>query len=491
LLVGDYTSWTQFQPGQLSADTIVITPILPAGSQAFEITPGEVRVLSPERVPGGRQFALDEFDTTSLILCTGDLGLYERARSIVDGLRNIAVPLAIEQALIMHKAVTETHGRLTADGHQFLSKIDLRARRLAGIETPPPDVADLLTKSMEHIKSAREANDRQDYSVAWSEAQRAKRTLRVVMSGYWGQAWAAFTRAAESINPDGPQSEDEAPKRVEVTPKVKLDAPLLLLPISCPPSISFYTLPEHYIWVDWIKGRPGYRFGRNRIPSGNFEDPDAITADGWVDVSYQMEGIVAKITTVTRKEANGKELGKNRPNRDQLAPDNANSKRVVKLQVLPEKQEELDTILPKFFDFPVAAIRSPPIPVEANNLIRISVLVKRPYQSANGLGGVIVRDSIGGEQFQFRISGPLPSFSRVVLFRKAPADGTFTVTLGLAGYAEAYFDDLRVEVIEEYTGDAEPNLVQERPQGRTRRSPRTPASSLPAAASRSTDSRPR
>ena len=491
LLVGDYSSWTQFQPGQLAADTLVITPILPAGSQAFEITPGEVRVLTPERVPGGRQFTLDEFDTTSLILCTGDLGLYERARRIVDGLRHIAVPLAIEQATIMHKAVTETHGRLTADGHQFLSKVDLKLRRLAGIENPPPDVGDLLAKSMEHIKSAREANDRQDYSVAWSEAQRAKRTLRVVMKGYWDQAWAAFTRAAESINPDGPKPEDEAPKRVEVVPKVKLDAQLLLNPIACPPSISFYTLPEHFIWVDWIKGRPGYRFGRNRVPSGSFEDPDAITADGWVDVSYQMEGIVSKITTVSRADANGPAIGKDRLNRDQLAPDNANSTRVVKLQVLPEKQEELDTILPKFFDFPVAAIRSPPIPVEANNLIRISVLVKRPYQSSNGLGGVIVRDSIGGEQFQFRTSGPLPSFYRVVLFRKAPADLTFTVTLGLAGYAEAYFDDHRVEVIEADSGDAEPNTVEERRQGLARRSPRIPASTLPAAASRPTDSRPR
>ena len=496
LLVGDYSWNTQFQPGQLAADTVVITPILPAGSQAFEITPGEVRVLTPERVPGGRQFTLDEFDTTSLILCTGDLGLYERARTIVDGLRHIAVPLAIEQALIMHKAVTETHGRLMADGHPFRSKVDLKMRRLAGIEKPPPDVSDLLTKSMEHIKGAREANERQDYSVAWSEAQRAKRTLRVVMKGYWDLAWEAFTRAAESINPDGPTAEDEAPKRVEITPKVKLDAPLLLLPIACPPSISFYTLPEHYIWVDWIKGRSGYRFGRNRVPSGSFDDPDALTADGWVDVSYQMEGIVAKITTVSRKEANGKELGKNRPNRDQLAPDNANSTRVVKLQVLPEKQEELDTILPKFFDFPVAAIRSPPIPVEANNLIRISVLVKRPYASALGLGGIIVRDSIGGEQFQYRTSAPLPSFSRVVLFRKAPSDASFTVTLGLAGYAEAYFDDLRVEVIEEGNGeegngDAVPNLVQERRQGQNRRSPRLPASTLPAAASRPTDSRPR
>lgn len=204
-----------------------------------------------------------------------------------------------------------------------------------------------------------------------------------------------------------------------------------------------------------------------------------------------MEGIIAEIKTVSRAEANGKELGKNRRNRDQLAPDNAHSTRVVKLQVRPEKQEELDTILPKFFDFPVAAIRSPPIPVEANNLIRISVLVKRPYASSNGLGGVIVRDSIGGEQFQYRTSGPIPSFSRVVLFRKAPADGNFTVTLGLAGYAEAYFDDLRVEVIEEGNGDAEPTLVQERRQGQAPRSPRLPASTPPAAASRPTESRPR
>ena len=39
--------------------------------------------------------------------------------------------------------------------------------------------------------------------------------------------------------------------------------------------------------------------------------------------------------------------------------------------------------------------------------IRISVLVKRPLPSVQGAGGIIVRDSIGGEQFQFRTSGPI------------------------------------------------------------------------------------
>ncbi len=489
LIVGDYHATSQYQPGQLAVDRLVITPILPEGAQAFEITPGEVKVLTTERVPGGRRITLDEFDTTSLVLCTGDLGMYERVRAIVDGLRNRAVPLAIEQAEILHKAVTETNGRLAADGHQFRSKVDLKLRQRAGIESPPPDVPDLLARSQEAINSAREARDRQDYALAWAEARRAKRSLRIVMRGHWDQAWESFTRAAESINPEGPKPEDEEPKRVEKTPKVTLDAPLLLQPVACPPGISFYTLPEHYIWVDWIKGRPGYRFGPNRVPSGDFEDPDAMTADGWVDVSYQMKGIIAKMTVMSRKEANGKPIG-NKPNRDQLSPDNAHSERVVKLQVLPENQEELDTILPKFFDFPVAAIRSPPIPVEANNLIRISVLVKRPYLSAGGLGGIIIRDSIGGEQFQYRSNGPIASFSRVVLFRKAPAAETFTVTLGLAGYAEAYFDDFRVEVIEDDKAPAQPNLVEARHPAPTQNSPRNPSPTLPAAAL-ATDSPPR
>jgi hypothetical protein len=493
LLVADYSGSAQYQPPQMAADKITIKPVLPAGAQAFEISPGDVKVLTPERVPGGTMLTLEEFDTTSLILCTGDLGLYERVRAMIDQVRPIAVPLAIEQAEQMLQAVTEINGRLAADGHQLRSKVDLKLRRQAGFEGPPPDVPDLLAESQRRIKNARDAWERQDYSVAWAEARRARRPLRTVMSGHWEQASLALTRAAESINPEGPKNEDEEPKKVDREPKKVTNAPLLTAPISCPPLISFYTLPEHYIWVDWIKGKPGYRFGRNRVPSGSFDDRQTITASGWVDVSYQMEGIKAKISIIPRSEANAVTLGPNRPSLDQTTSDNRKSNYVVKLTVSAERPEELDTLLPKFLDFPVAAIRSPPIRVEANNLIRISVLVRRPYTSPVGTGGIFVRDSIGGEQFQYRTSMGLGSFSRVVLFRKAPADGTFWVTLGLAGYAEAYFDDFRVQVIEHEnegtTGDSD--VAQARPGRQAVGSPRLPDSTLPTATARSTDSRPR
>ena len=129
----------------------------------------------------------------------------------------------------------------------------------------------------------------------------------------------------------------------------------------------------------------------------------------------------------------------------------------------------------------MAAVRSPAIKVEAKNLIRISVLVKRPIASTPGMGGIIVRDSIGGEQFQFRTSDPIPAFSRVVLYRKAPVDGSFTVTLGLAGYGEAFFDDFRVELVEAEEGQADPNLAS-RPAARARTQPPNPEPSLPSAA---------
>ena len=169
-------------------------------------------------------------------------------RAIVEGLRHKAVPLAIEQAEIMLKMVTEINGRLAADGHQIRTKVDLKLRRQAGMEEPPPDVPDLLARSMEAIKNAREAQERQDYALAWAEARRAKRPLRIVMSAHWDQAWAAFNRAAESINPDGPKEEDEAPKtgRPQSQGQARRSTPALAGLVSAV-HLVLYTARELYL----------------------------------------------------------------------------------------------------------------------------------------------------------------------------------------------------------------------------------------------------
>src|SRR5262249_36243630 len=114
---------------------------------------------------------------------------------------------------------------------------------------------------------------------------------------------------------------------------------------------------------------------------------------------------------------------------------------VLMLSVKSDDPKLVDQVNQPVLDYPAAAVLSPAIRIHANNLVRISVLVRRPFTSPGGKGGVIIRDTIGGDQFQYRSSAEIPGYSRVVLYRKAPADGSFRVMLGLAGYGEVYFDD--------------------------------------------------
>jgi len=422
LLLADYSAQAQFQPPQMATHNLVVRAILPEGAQAWEVSPGEVKLLERARVPGGTNIIVPEFGVTSMILCTTDAALAERTRDAILRARPMAVQLAIEQAQQLLGEVSEINGRLAADGWSITSEKDHAQRRALGMDKPFNDAAGLLAKAEENLQSARDARDREDFALAWAEARRASRPLRILAHAHWTKALSAFQQAAIANTFDSPASQPYPEK-----PRSK--PPVLVQPVSCPPMIAYNTLPELYLWLDWINGKSGYRFGANRVPSGGFDDPEEMAEAGWTNVSYEMEGIDAKMGVPSR--------------------DGSKTDRVIRLTALPKNPGDADASLPPFLDFPVAAVRSPAVPVEANNLIRISVLVKRPIASVPGQGGIIVRDSIGGERLQYRSSTAIPQFSRVILYRKAPVDGEVSVTFGLAGYGEAEFDDFRVELVED------------------------------------------
>ena len=174
LLLADYAGNAQFQPSQMAARNLVIRATMPESAQAFEISPGEVKLLPRERTPLGTQIVLDEFSTTAMILCTTDLGLKERVEAAIARVRPLAVQLAIEQAELMLQAVTEISGRLNADGHHLITPDVLKQRADAGIVAKPTDERDLLAKAEASIKSAREAQEREDFALAWAEARRRR-----------------------------------------------------------------------------------------------------------------------------------------------------------------------------------------------------------------------------------------------------------------------------------------------------------------------------
>ena len=439
LLVADYAGNAQYQPPQMAAHNLVIRSVLPEAAQAYEISPGEVKVLERVRIPGGTQITLPDFGTTAMILCTTDPSLADRVQAAIAKVRPLAVQLAIEQAELMLQSVSEINGRLASDGQLLVTQDDLKRRKEAGIVSRATDERDLLAKAEASIKSAREAQEREDFALAWAEARRAGRPLRILMYAHWIKAFGTFVKAVSENKPgdekDASDSTSSA-RRQEASPSVAAPAQAGVMP-----PVHRLQHPAGALLLERLDRRQAGLQVRHQ--PGRHAAPSTIPRP-W----SRRDGSTS--TTTSRASPPGWPPFPARASTDD---------RMIRMSVEPDDKAALDTTAPQFFDFPVAAVRSPAIKVEAKNLIRISVLVKRPIASTPGMGGIIVRDSIGGEQFQFRTSDADPAFSRVVLYRKAPADGSFTVTLGLAGYGEAFFDDFRVELVEADEGQPDPDLA--------------------------------
>jgi hypothetical protein len=410
LIVENLAPGAQWQPPQMAINDLVIRiPGAPESALPYEVTLGTVRVLKHERVPGGMQITLPDFGATTLILISTDQELKDRLEQAVASIRSVAIALAIEQAELQIQWVSETNDRLVADGH------------------PTKDAAELFKIAEERLRSARDARDREDYAMAWDEARRVGRSLRLVMRDHFDQAVGAFARASTPLEEEQsappPQRPVAVSREKKNEPPPKRFLPRTLSPVSCPPLVAFNTLPQAYLWFDWIKGA---ELGPNLIPSGSFDDPDLLTTEGWRSEGYPIDGLTGTISSV--EGGPGK------------------SKRALKMTVVPTKKDQIDAFVP-FLDHPPAALRSPPVEVAARQLLRISVKVKMSRATPSGTGGLIVRDSLGGPPLEYRTTNAIPDWSEVVLYRRAPADGALSVTLGLAGFGEAFFDDLRIEPI--------------------------------------------
>jgi hypothetical protein len=443
LLVSDYFDFGQCQPNQMAMNDLKISVPARESAQGWLISPGGVEALSREKIPGAVRFNVPDYGPTALVLVTTDLSLADRIQSEIERVRPLAVQLAIEQARIQLRWVSEINGRLLADGHQLYDPTDPKAYKLPPNMPPPNDEAALLAKSEELINSAQDAIEREDYKLAWAEARRATRPLRILMFAHWQKAFIAMTRVA------APYPEDRPERRLPVSvrnqmPKQPPKPPRpLIFPITCPPLLSCNLLPQSYIWIDWMRSS----FSRNLVPSGTFDEYPSLRdleRAGWVDESRPAFGIETRIETVPSTEDK--------------------KKRLLRLSVIMDK-DKLDR-LPPTTAFPLAAIRSPEVKVKAGQFLRISVDLAKQRYHEEGHGGLIVRDSIGGAPLQFRYSNYVGLLTPLVLFRRVPADGVVTVTLGLAAEGEAFFNNFRVEVAEGPSdidaagagGSAEPRL---------------------------------
>jgi hypothetical protein len=396
ILVADLAAGAQWQPPQMALNDLrMIVPGAADNAQPYLLSFGGVEVLERKRQPGGVGFTLPEFDTSAMILLTTDTAEAAQMRAALEAVRPRAVDLAIKQARMRLESVTDLNGRLANDGHVVSESNELIA--LAG----------------RTLQSAMDAQARGDFSLAWLEARRTTRPLRVLMRQHFDDANKAMVAAV-------------AGSRVRLATSAA--APGLIVPPTASAALmAFDTLPQHYVWCDWA--RTG-GFGPSLLEGGTFDDatPADLADAGWTDAGRRDSRLTGTVKLVPPEGA-----GADSP------------ARMLQLDVPVDRAAS-------FLDHPAAAVRTPPIPVKGRQLVRIRVRARMVKKTAAGAGGLIVRDSLGGEQLQFRTTDALPRWTEIVLFRRVPEDGEMTVTLGLAGFGSAQFDDLTVEPLEELRG---------------------------------------
>jgi hypothetical protein len=442
LMVADYCRYGQYQPTQAAFNNIKLLVPAPSDAHAYTINPGGVKAIDSLREPGGIGVTLGDFGVTAIVLVTTNVELVDQIERSVNKNRVLAINLAIEQAELLRNWVAEIDSLIQ----------DLRH--------PQKESNALINQASELIKSAREALEREDYPLAWDEARRAGRPLRILMRYHFMAVYDAIIKDLNDIDlPCGPgiyEGQDKPKKRI-------------IPPIVAAPLASFSTLPQAWVWHDWI--RTG-KLGRNLVPTGHFDDREAFDKAGWVPVSYRTEDIDTDI-----------QINIGGPNMNVVnKPDVVKTK--LQLFANPKPGSTLDSLVP-FVDHPIVAVRSPAVKVGASQVYRISVMAKMANLALPGAGGLIVRDSIGGERLQFRARDlGAADWYEIVYYRRVPADGTMTVTLGMAGYGYASFDDFKIEpIVEQVDADQ-----YKQPSAR-RRPARPPASTTPTTGTATTPPR--
>jgi hypothetical protein len=362
---------SQFVPGQsASVNLKIVVPQVPMGTQAWEVLPGEVRSLSTERILGGTRITVPEFGLTTAIVFTGDNGpegLVVRFQDQARQCAKLAAQWAKELADEEIAKVARVEEQLEKAGH------------------PLPQGPRLMEDARKRVLRCVEQWNKGDYREAYLEAQRVVRPLRIVMRAQW----------------------EAAVKDLDT-------------PVASPYAVSFYTLPQHWRYMDQV--RQG-RAGTNVLPNGDFEGNSDPAADGWLPQQATLESDNAEliIRRVTDQPKEGKQC--------------------LMLQI-KSKNAQLPprAVLERTF----LALNSPMVRLQPGTLVRISGWVRIPQPITASVDGALLYDSAGGEPLAVRLR-ETKQWQQFTLYRRVPTSGTMSVTLALTGLGTVYFDDVRIE----------------------------------------------
>jgi hypothetical protein len=360
----------QFVPGQGAFAKLSITvPQVPDSTQAWEISPGQVHALKVERTTGGTKITLPDFGLTAAILFAGDQGnrMVARLQDQARQTNKVAAKWAHDLAEEEIRKVARIEEQLEQAGHTVLHG------------------QELMDKARRRLQTATELLSKGDYGEADGEAQRVLRPLRILMREQWLKA----TKELEG------------------------------LPVASPYTVSFFTLPQQWRFLEQIRQ---LKPSANVLPGGDFELSPNQVAEGWLPQESTLAS--DEVTFVARRD-------KTKPKK---------GRQCLMLQILSKGPPPYPAALERAF----LAINSPSVHLPPGTLVRLSAWISLPGTITTSVDGALFYDSTGGEPLAVRQTDSMP-WRKFTLYRWVPPSGTINVTLALTGIGTAYFDDVRIE----------------------------------------------
>jgi hypothetical protein len=260
----------QFVPGQSAVAKLTLTvPEVPCGTQAWEVSPADIRSLQSHRVVGGTQVVVPDFGLTAAIVFTSDnnpTGTIVRFQDQLRRVRKLGAQWAHDLAEVELDKVNRVESQLEAAGHSL------------------PDGQKLLADARSRLRVCVEHWNSGDFRQAYQEAERTLRPLRILMRAQWEAAVRG------------------------------LDAP-----VASPYAVSFFTLPRHWRFIDEIRATTP---GANVLPDGSFEAIPRGRTDDWAVQETRLDAVEFLARRVPDGPKDGRQclLLEIKPKDPQLAP---------------------------------------------------------------------------------------------------------------------------------------------------------------------------
>jgi hypothetical protein len=168
----------------------------------------------------------------------------------------------------------------------------------------------------------------------------------------------------------------------------------------------------------------------NRLPGGSFEDLRGLIQGGWQHFEHPSPTVHSAADLVVEAARSGR-----------------TGLRLTAWADDPESPPPVLETAPLW-------ITTPPIGVDAGQLMLVRAWVNIPRAITGSVDGLMLFDTMTGEPLAARL-GQTDGWQPITLYRVAPHSGTMRITLALTGLGEARIDDLTVQSLR-YNGRSQP-----------------------------------